>query len=73
MIAPVWEELALEYEGKVDIYKVNTEDQQALASIFRIQSIPSILFIPKDGQPQMARGCTSQREFCKNNRGCFEN
>jgi len=56
MVAPVLEELAGEYSGKLDIYKVNTEEQRELASLFGIQSIPSLLFIPKDGQPQMATG-----------------
>ena len=65
MVAPILEELAQKYEGKLDIYKVNTEDQQELASIFRIESIPSILFIPKDGQPQMAMGALPKETFKK--------
>jgi len=56
MVAPILEELAGEYNGKLNIYKVNTEEQRELASLFGIQSIPSLLFIPKEGQPQMAMG-----------------
>jgi thioredoxin len=56
MVAPVLEELSEEYDGKLDIYKVNTEEQQELSAVFGIQSIPSLLFVPKDGQPQMAMG-----------------
>ena len=56
MVAPILEELSEEYEGKLDIYKVNTEEQRELSAIFGIQSIPSLLFVPKDGQPQMAMG-----------------
>ncbi len=56
MVAPILEELSKEYEGQIDIYKINTEEQQELASIFQIRSIPSILFVPKEGQPQMAVG-----------------
>ena len=56
MVAPILEELAQEYEGKIDIYKVDTEDQQELAGAFGIRSIPSLLFCPKDEQPQMAQG-----------------
>ena len=63
MVAPVLEELAEEYKGKVDIYKVDTEDQQELASIFGIQSIPSILFVPKEGQPQMSMGALPKGSF----------
>jgi thioredoxin len=56
MVAPILEELAAEYEGKIDIYKVNTEKEQELAAAFGIRSIPSLLFIPMQGAPQMARG-----------------
>lgn len=63
MVAPILEELATEYDGKVNIYKVNTEEQQELSAIFGIQSIPSILFIPKDGQPQMAQGALPKDTF----------
>lgn len=56
MVAPVLEELAEQYKGKVDIYKINTENEQDLASMFGIRSIPSILFVPKDGKPQMSVG-----------------
>jgi thioredoxin 1 len=54
MIAPVIEDLSQEYAGKVSFYKVDTEREQELAMAFGIQSIPSLLFIPKDGQPKMA-------------------
>jgi thioredoxin 1 len=56
MVAPILEELAAEYDGKLHIYKVDTEEQRELAAMFGIQSIPSLLFIPKEGQPQMAMG-----------------
>lgn len=63
MVAPVLEELAGEYEGKVNIYKVDTEVEQELASVFGIRSIPSILFIPVSGQPQMAAGAMPKEGF----------
>lgn len=65
MVAPILEELADEYEGKVDIYKVDTEAQREVSAIFGIQSIPSILFVPKDGQPQMAQGALPKDTFKK--------
>lgn len=65
MVAPILEELSTEYEGKVDIYKVDTEDQQELASVFGVRSIPSLLFVPMDGQPQMAQGVLPKDSFQK--------
>ncbi len=56
MVGPVLEELSEEYKGKVNIYKVNTDEEQELGGVFGIRSIPSLLFIPKDGQPRMAVG-----------------
>ncbi len=56
MVAPILEELSKEYDGKIDIYKVDTEDQQELAGVFGVRSIPSLLFVPMDSQPQMAQG-----------------
>lgn len=63
MVAPILEELAQEYDGKLDIYKVDTEAQQELAGMFGIQSIPSLLFVPVDGQPQMAQGALPKDTF----------
>lgn len=54
--APVFEELSNEYAGSVNFYKIDTEAEQELAAVFNIRSIPSILFIPKNGKPQMAMG-----------------
>ncbi|OFX33590.1 MAG: thioredoxin [Bacteroidetes bacterium GWA2_32_17] len=65
MVAPILEELGKEYEGKMNIYKVDTEDQQEIASVFGIRSIPSILFIPKEGQPQMSAGAMPKESFVK--------
>jgi thioredoxin len=56
MLSPILEELSHEYAGKVNFYKVNTEEQQELAAAFGIQSIPSLLFCPMKGKPQMAMG-----------------
>ncbi len=64
-VAPVLEELAKEYDGKVTIYKVNTEKQRELASAFGIRSIPSLLFVPASGQPQMAQGALPKEQFVK--------
>lgn len=56
MVAPILEELSNEYEGKLKIYKVDTEVEQELAAVFQIRSIPSMLFIPVGKQPMMQAG-----------------
>jgi thioredoxin 1 len=63
MVAPVLEELAADYEGKIDIYKIDTGDQQQLASMFEVRSIPTILFVPMEGQPQAAMGALPKQSF----------
>ena len=63
MVAPILEELSEEYQGKINIYKVDTEVEQELAAVFGIRSIPSILFCPKDEQPQMAQGALPKETF----------
>jgi thioredoxin 1 len=63
MVAPVLEELQVEYGDKLTIFKVNTDEQQELSAIFGIQSIPSLLFIPVDGKPQMAMGALPKNSF----------
>ncbi|MCK4654694.1 MAG: thioredoxin, partial [Candidatus Cloacimonetes bacterium] len=65
IVTPILEELAEEYEGKLNIYKVNTGEQQELAAAFGIRSIPSLLFCPKEGQPQMAMGALPKQSFKK--------
>ena len=56
MLSPVLEELSGKYAGKLDVYKVNTDQEQALSAAFGIQSIPSMLFVPMNGKTQMAQG-----------------
>jgi thioredoxin 1 len=65
MVAPVLEELAKEYDGKLIIYKVDTEKEQELAAIFDIRSIPTFLFIPMEGKPMMQPGALSKAMFKK--------
>lgn len=65
MVAPVLEELQKEYGDKIVIYKIDTEQERELAGMFGIQSIPSLLFVPVDGQPQMAMGALPKPTFEK--------
>jgi thioredoxin 1 len=65
MVEPILQELAQEYQGKLNIYRVDTQDQQELAATFGIQSIPSILFVPLDDQPKMAVGALPKEALKK--------
>jgi thioredoxin len=65
MVAPVLEELQKEYGDNIVIYKVDTEVERELASMFGVQSIPSLLFVPVEGQPQMAMGALPKSTFEK--------
>jgi thioredoxin len=65
MLAPVIESLAKEYKGKVDFYKIDTEKEPELAALFGIRSIPTLLFIPTDGLPQMAQGALPREILIK--------
>ena len=64
-VSPILEELAKEYAGVLDIYKINTEKEQNISSMFGIRSIPSLLFLPKEGEPQMAQGAMPKGQFEK--------
>ncbi|MDH6342483.1 thioredoxin [Parabacteroides sp. PFB2-12] len=63
MIAPILEELAAEYGDSLYIYKIDTEAEQELAAAFDIRSIPTLLFVPMEGAPQMAQGAMSKSMF----------
>lgn len=62
-IAPVLEELAREYENDIYIYKVDTDKEQELAAAFGIRSIPTLLFVPMVGKPEMAQGALPKATF----------
>lgn len=62
-MAPVFKELAQKYDGKVDFYKVNVDDEKELAALFGIRSIPSLLFIPMEGKPLMHLGAVGIAEL----------
>jgi len=67
--APILEEIAKEYAGKVAVYKVNVDKSPELASMFRIRGIPALLFIPKEGRPSLTSGLTPKEEL----RGAIQN
>ncbi len=63
MLAPVLEDLSEEYGDKINIYKVDTEAERELSAAFGIRSIPSMLFCPADGEPQMAQGALPKQSL----------
>jgi thioredoxin len=63
MIAPIMEELAVEYEGQVDIYKIDTEAQKELAAVFGITSLPTVLFVPTTGKPSAQKGALPKESY----------
>ena len=62
-IAPVLVELAEEFKGKCHIYKVDTEAEPELAAMFGIQSIPTLLFVPMEGKPQLSAGAPPKAQL----------
>lgn len=65
MVAPIMENLAIKYKGKVKIYKINVDKEKKLASIFQIRSIPAVLFSPKTGKPMMQVGALPKDEYIR--------
>lgn len=63
--SPILDELAKEYKGEIYVYKINTDEERELASVFGIRSIPSFLFVPQDGKPTMSNGIASTPEETK--------
>nr|WP_301042947.1 thioredoxin [Parabacteroides goldsteinii] len=62
-ISPILKELAGEYKNDIIIYKINVDNEKELAAAFGIQSIPTLLFIPAKGKPQLAQGALSKEQF----------
>jgi thioredoxin-like negative regulator of GroEL len=62
-VAPILDELTIEYDGKLLVYKVDTDKEEELSSLFGIQSIPTFLFIPVNGTPMIQKGAISKNAF----------
>lgn len=63
MLAPVLEELSDEYAGRVDIYKVDVEQEEELAALFRVRSIPTLVYIPMNGQIRVTQGAVGKPQL----------
>ena len=64
-VAPILEDLAKKYDGKIIVYKVNTDKERELSKALGIESIPTFFFIPAKGEPEIARGALSKDYFEK--------
>lgn len=62
-VAPIMEEIAKEYDGRLVVYKVNTDNEPKLSTIFKVKNIPTVFFLPKEGQPLMQVGALSKEEY----------
>jgi thioredoxin 1 len=65
MMSPVIEQIAKEYNGKIIVYKVDTDAEQLLTQSMGIQSLPTLLFVPLNGQPQAAMGALPKESLIK--------
>jgi thioredoxin len=65
IVSPVLDELSNDYDGTIDFYKIDTEEELELAAAFGIRNIPSFLFVPLEKQPQMAIGALPKETFVK--------
>jgi thioredoxin len=65
MISPILDKMAEKYADKIIIYKVNVDKEKELAKEIGINSIPTLIFVPKDGEPQIMVGAKSEEELDK--------
>ena len=63
--APILEEISKEYAGKITIYKIDTQVEQELATVFGVSGIPAFLYIPVNGKPSMTSGIARTKEDTK--------
>lgn len=66
MVAPILDDLSVEFAGKIKVYKINTEKDPEVSKAFGISSIPTLLFIPQSGNPIVVRGAQSRQSLKSN-------
>lgn len=64
-LSPLVEEIAKEYAGKIDVYKVDTDKETTLAQALGITNLPTLLFIPAKGKPQTTMGALPKESLVK--------
>ncbi len=63
MISPILEDLSQEYKGQIVVYKVDTDKEKELASVFGITSLPTVVFIPMSGNPSAQAGALPKESY----------
>ena len=64
-LSPILEEIATEYDGEIIIYKVNVDDERDIATAFGIRSLPTLFFVPTEGNPSVVEGFLPKEELYK--------
>ena len=64
-LSPLIDELAKEYAGKLIVYKVDTEKERILTQRMGITGLPTLLFIPAEGNPRMSMGLLPKESLIK--------
>lgn len=64
-LSPILEEIAAEYDGEVIIYKVNVDEERDIATAFGIRSLPTLFFVPTQGNPSVVEGFLPKEELYK--------
>lgn len=65
ILSPILEELSEEYSGRIDIYKVNVDNEEELSTLLGIRSVPTLFFIPMQSEPQKAIGALTKQQLKK--------
>ena len=64
-LAPILREIAQHYNGTVDFYRINVDDNPEIAAAFQVRSIPMLLICPLDGLPASIVGLYSKEDYIR--------
>jgi thioredoxin 1 len=64
-LSPLVEEIAKEYHGRIVVYKVNTDKEKGLTQSLGITNLPTLLYIPANGKPQITLGAIPKETLVK--------
>ncbi len=64
-LAPILREIAHYYQGEVDFYRINVDDNPDIAAAFEVRSIPMLLICPLDGEPKTVVGLYAKQEYIR--------